>query len=97
FALRNRIRRGQVDRSAEIVPFDQPLDGSAEIVTVDPRDELFSSGYRSSKAKPCQGSKDPKDAALSRSEDDRAPQCDFACRRGLGLVECFFPSPSYFN
>src|SRR5437773_12311040 len=47
-ALRNRVRRGHIDRPGEIVALDQPFDGAAEIFFVNPRNELVSTGNRAS-------------------------------------------------
>ena len=43
-AVRNRVRRSQVDRPAEIILIDQPFDGVAKILFVNPGDELVPAG-----------------------------------------------------
>src|SRR5206468_4627782 len=43
-ALRDRVRRSHIDRPTEIVPLDQPFDGVAKIVFVNPGNELAPAG-----------------------------------------------------
>src|SRR2546422_2170724 len=96
-SLLNRVRRSYVDWPAEIVSINQPLHSPAEIVFVDPRNELFPTSYRTSQAKPREASKHPEHPTLSGGEDHRGAQRDFPCGRGLRLIKRFFPSASYFD
>ena len=81
-AMRNRVQRGQVDGPAEVVPVDQPFDGSAEIILVDPGNELMSARNGTSESPPCESSQDPVSAPFTRGEDHRGAHGDLSCGRG---------------
>src|SRR5437667_387625 len=75
-ALRNRVRRGHVDRPGEIVALDQPFDGAAEIFFVNPRNELVPTGNRASQPPSREASESSVYTPLARCEDHssaRAP------------------------
>src|SRR5712691_10857143 len=81
-AMRNRVRRGQVDCSAEIVTLDQPFYGPAEIDFVNPGNELAPAGNGASESPSREPSQDPVSAPFTRGEDHRGAHRDLPCGRG---------------
>src|SRR5438309_2749605 len=95
--LRNLVRRGQVDRPAEIVPVDQPFDSAAKIGFVNPRNILTPAGNGASQPPSREASQDPVNTTFARGEDHSGAQSDLPCRRSRRLEERFFPSTGDLN
>jgi hypothetical protein len=90
-AMRNRVRRSQVDYPTEIVPLDQPFDGPAKIDFVNPGNELAPTGNSAPESPPREPSQDPISATLTRCEDHCRSHRDFLCSRSGSLVEGLLP------
>src|SRR5216683_1861846 len=79
-AVRNRVRRGQVNRAAEIVSVDQPLNGIAKISFVNPGNELAPARNSASESPPREPSQDPVSATFARGEDHCRAHRDLPCK-----------------
>src|SRR5256712_14107179 len=95
--MRNRIRRGDVDQPGETIPLEQPSNGTAKVVFMDPRHELVSAGHGTPESVSCEPPKNAEHAALAWREDHRRPQCDLACCRRVGLVERLLPGAGHLD
>src|SRR5438046_10662618 len=95
-ALRNRVRRGHVDRPGEIVMLDQPFDGAAEIFFVNPRNELVPTGNRASQPPSREASERPVYTTLARCEDHGSAKRTLPRGRSPRFVACLLTSASDF-
>ena len=68
-AVGYRVGRSQVDCAAHLVVGDQPFNSAAEVLAVNPGDELATAAHGSSQPQPHQAVKDFEDAALPWGED----------------------------
>src|SRR5256885_1668687 len=75
-ALRNLVRRSQVDGPAEIVPFDQPFESAAKISFVNPGNILTPAGNGASQPPSSEASQDPVDTTFARGENHSGAQRD---------------------
>src|SRR2546428_13034603 len=90
--MRNRIRRGDVDRPTDVILRNQPFNRTAKVLFMDPRHELVSAGHGTPESVSCEPPKNAEHAALAWREDHRRPQCDLVCCRRVGLVERLLPA-----
>src|SRR5260370_12747736 len=96
-AMRNRVRRGQVDGPAEVVPVNQPLNGMAKISFVNPGNELAPARNGASESPSREPSQDPVSATLTRCEDHCRAHRYLPRTRGGRLLEGLFPGACYFD
>src|SRR5437773_7578263 len=91
-ALRNRVRRGHIDRHGEIVALNQPFDGAAEIFFVNPRNELVPAGNRASQPPSREASESSVYTPLARCEDHSSAQRNLPRGRRPRFIEGLLPS-----
>src|SRR3989441_9865194 len=95
--MRNRIRRGDVDRPTDVILRNQPFNRTAKVLFMDPREDLVHAGHGTPESVSGEPPKNAEHAALAWREDHRRPQCDLACCRRVGLVERLLPGAAHLD
>src|SRR5436853_6277077 len=85
-ALLDRVGRGYVDRPAQVVVVDYPLEGVAEIVFVNPGNPLVTACYGTSQSPAGEASECPVYSAAVCSKDHRGAHGDCPGVRGRLIV-----------
>src|SRR4029077_15924225 len=93
FRVRERMGRGNVDDTLDVIAVDQPLNGADEVLVVDPRHELAAVTGPAAKAMARQREERVEYAARIRTQRHGRSKGNLPGSIGRGLLEGLFPRP----
>src|SRR5213075_1401196 len=86
-AVRNGIRRGEIDDAVDLIVVDQPAHGTHEVLLVNPRHHLPSVADVSAEAETREAAEDVEGSAAMAAHHDRAAHLHLARAGRAHLVE----------